>query len=89
MESTKLTTEELEKLQEIQQKNAAVATELGNLEITKLQMEARKAEVIKFFNDLKEEEQDFGKELSDKYGVGSINLEKGEFTPAPATEEAE
>jgi hypothetical protein len=49
-------------------------------------MEARKAEVIKFFNDLKEEEQDFGKELSDKYGVGSINLEKGEFTPAPATE---
>jgi hypothetical protein len=86
MESTKLTTEELEKLQEIQQKNAAVATELGNLEIAKLQMEARKAEVIKFFNDLKEEEQDFGKELSDKYGVGSINLEKGEFTPTPATE---
>jgi hypothetical protein len=89
MESTKLTTEELEKLQEIQQKNAAVATELGNLEIAKLQMEARKAEVIKFFNDLKEEEQDFGKELSDKYGVGSINLEKGEFTPAPTAEEAE
>ena len=83
MESTKLTTEELEKLQEIQQKNAAVATELGNLEIAKLQMEARKAEVIKFFNDLKEEEQDFGKELSDKYGVGSINLEKGEFTASP------
>ena len=89
METTKLTTEELEKLQEIQQKNAAVATELGNLEIAKLQMEARKAEIIKFFNDLKEEEQDFGKELSDKYGVGSINLEKGEFTPAPAAEEAE
>ena len=83
MESTKLTTEELEKLQEIQQKNAAVATELGNLEITKLQMEARKSEIIKFFKDLKEEEQDFGKELSDKYGVGSINLEKGEFTASP------
>ena len=87
MESTKLTAEELEKLQEIQQKNAAVATELGNLEIAKLQMEARKAEVIKFFNDLKDEEQEFGKELSDKYGVGSINLEKGEFTP-DTTEQA-
>jgi hypothetical protein len=86
MESTKLTIEELEKLQEIQQKNAAVATELGNLEIAKLQMEARKAEVIKFFNELKEEEQELGKELSDKYGVGSINLEEGEFTPAPTTE---
>ena len=33
--------------------------------------------------------RDARKELSDKYGVGSINLEKGEFTPAPATEEAE
>ena len=86
MENTKLTVEELEKLQEIQQKNAAVATELGNLEIAKLQMEARKAEVIKFFNELKEEEQELGKELSDKYGVGSINLEEGEFTPAPTTE---
>ena len=86
METTKLSTEELEKLQEIQQKNAAVVTEFGNLEIAKLQMEARKAEVIKFFNELKEEEQEVGKELSDKYGVGSINLEQGEFTPAPATE---
>jgi hypothetical protein len=86
MENTKLTVEEVEKLQEIQQKNAAVATELGNLEITKLQVEARKAEVVEFFNKLKEEEQTFGKELSEKYGNGSIDLEKGEFIPAPSAE---
>jgi hypothetical protein len=86
MENTKLTIEEVEKLQEIQQKNAAVATELGNLEITKLQVEARKAEVVEFFNKLKEEEQTFGKELSEKYGNGSIDLEKGEFIPAPSAE---
>ena len=86
MENTKLTIEEVEKLQEIQQKNAAVATELGNLEITKLQVEARKAEVVEFFNKLKEEEQTFGKELSEKYGNGSIDLEKGEFIPTPSAE---
>ena len=86
MENTKLTVEEIEKLQEIQQKNAAVASELGNLEITKLQVEARKAEVVEFFNKLKEEEQTFGKELSDKYGNGSIDLEKGEFIPAPSAQ---
>ena len=86
MENTKLTVEEVEKLQDIQQKNAAVARELGNLEITKLQLEARKGDVIKFYNDLKEEEQTFGKELSDKYGNGSIDLEKGEFIPGPAAE---
>jgi hypothetical protein len=86
MENSKLTIEEVEKLQEIQQKNAAVASELGNLEITKLQVEARKAEVVEFFNKLKEEEQAFGKELSEKYGNGSIDLEKGEFIPAPSAE---
>ena len=86
MENTKLTVEEVEKLQEIQQKNAAVASELGNLEITKLQVEARKAEVVEFFNKLKEDEQAFGKELSEKYGNGSIDLEAGEFIPAPSAE---
>ena len=86
MENTKLTPEEVAKLQEIQQKNAAIVSELGNLEITKLQVEARKAEVVEFFNKLKEEEQTFGKELSEKYGNGSIDLEKGEFIPAPSAE---
>ena len=86
MENTKLTTEELEKLQDIQQKNVAIANELGNLEITKLQVEARKTEILKFYNELKEEEQTFGKELSDKYGVGTINMEAGEFIPTPAGE---
>jgi hypothetical protein len=81
-----LTAEELEKLQDIQQRNVAIANELGNLEITKLQVEARKAEILKFYNELKEEEQTLGKELSDKYGVGTINMEAGEFIPASAGE---
>ena len=83
MENTKLTVEEIEKLQEIQQKNAAVSTELGNLEITKLQIDARREDIIKYFNELKQEEQTFGKELSEKYGNGTIDLEKGEFIPNP------
>lgn len=82
MENTKLTVEEVEKLQDIQQKNAAVARELGNLEITKLQIEARREEIIKYFTELKQEEVTFGKELSDKYGNGTIDLEKSEFIPS-------
>jgi hypothetical protein len=81
MENTKLTVEEVEKLTRIQQDNAAVATELGNLEITKLQIEARRDEVLKYFNELRAEENSFGKELSEKYGNGTIDLEKGEFLP--------
>jgi hypothetical protein len=86
MENTKLTAEELEKLQSIQQKNAAVVDELGNLELAKLQLEKRRNEAISFLNELREEEQTFGKELSEKYGNGSIDLENGEFVPAPSAE---
>jgi hypothetical protein len=84
MENTKLTVEEVEKLQDIQQKNTAVATELGSLEITKLQIEARREEVLRYFTELKQEETALGKELSEKYGNGTIDLEKGEFIPTPA-----
>ena len=86
MEPTKLTSEEVEKLQSIQQKYNAVVTELGNIEFAKINLESRKEEVLTYLSELKTEEQTLGKELSEKYGVGSINLEKGEFTPEPAQE---
>lgn len=84
METTKLLTEEVEKLQAIQQKYNAVVTELGNIEFSRINLESRKEEVLTFLSELKSEEQALGKELNEKYGVGSINLEKGEFTPEAA-----
>lgn len=81
MKNTKLTVEEIEKLQEIQQKNNLVVNELGNIELTKLQIEKRREEVMNFLNSLKEEEEIFSKNLSYKYGNGTIDLDKGEFIP--------
>ena len=82
MENTKLTIEEIEQLQELQKENQAVAQELGNLEITKLQIEARREELVKYFNELKAKEQEIGKTFTEKYGNGTIDLDKGEFIPA-------
>lgn len=82
METTKLTPEELAQLQDFQEQNQAVALEFGNLEITNLQVQARKAELTQFYQELKTKEQELGKELSAKYGNGTIDLEKGEFQPA-------
>ena len=48
METKKLTSEELETLKEFQQRNNVVVSELGNLEITKLQIEARKKFTTKY-----------------------------------------
>ena len=82
MGTKKLTKKEIEALKLIQQKNTAVVNEFGSLEIAKLQIEARKVDIIKFYNELKEEEAELGKTLSEKYGVGSIDIESGEFIPS-------
>ena len=81
-----MTAEEIEKFQSIQQKNNLVVNELGAIELVKLQIERRRTEAMNFLTSLREEEQAFGKELSEKYGDGSIDLEKGEFIPAPSAE---
>jgi len=83
MSNTTLTTEEIQQLTEVQTQAQQIALELGNLEITKLQLEKRKEEVIAFLNEFKAKEQELGKSLSDKYGNGTIDLEKGEFIPTP------
>ena len=87
MENQKLTEKELQTIKELQQKNNAVVAELGQIELTRMSVEARRANAESYLTDLRKEEEDFGKELSDKYGTGSIDLESGEFVPTP-TEEA-
>ena len=42
MENIKLTTEEIEKFQSIQQRNNLVVNELGTIELAKLQIERRR-----------------------------------------------
>ena len=81
MENTKLTQEEISQLQEVRQQSQALVLELGNLELTKIQLENRYDELVEFYTDLKNKERELGKTLSDKYGDGTIDIEKGEFIP--------
>tara|TARA_R110000782_G_scaffold241353_1_gene327836 strand:+ start:311 stop:595 length:285 start_codon:yes stop_codon:yes gene_type:complete len=87
MSTKQLTSEELETLKEFQQKNATVANELGNLEVNKLQIEVRRKELLDYYNELKSDEVKFTKKFTTKYGAGSINIETGEFTQSPESEE--
>jgi len=89
MANQKLTQEELQTIAELQQKNNAVVSELGQIELTRMAVEARRANAETYLADLRKEEEEFGKTLSEKYGSGSIDLESGEFVPAPAEEAAE
>ena len=86
MENQKLTREELEKLQSVQQKQAALIQELGQIGLAQLNLDKRQDNTEKFLDQLREEESAFVKELEEKYGIGAIDTAKGEFIPAPKQE---
>lgn len=83
MANQKLAQEELDKLQELQQKNAALVQELGSISLGEIKLTERKTSAEAFLGELRQSETDMVKELEEKYGVGSIDLKEGEFIPAP------
>ena len=87
MANQKLTQEELNQLQELQQKNAALVQELGSISLAEINLDKRKEKAEEFLAELQQAETDLVKSLEDTYGVGSIDLQAGEFIPAPKTEE--
>jgi hypothetical protein len=81
MENKKLTVEEIEKLSSFQQRAQNLTLEVGNIELSIANLQSRKDELLKIFSSYQQEENAFGQELSQKYGNGTIDLEKGELTP--------
>jgi hypothetical protein len=76
-----LTEEEKNTLKEIQQKTQALITELGEIELIKIQIENRYQEAKKFLVELSNKEKEFTQSIIDKYGKSNINPETGEITP--------
>lgn len=81
MAKKKLTEEEIKSIKELQSSRSNVIIELGNLEAYLFDISAKKTDLQEQLSQLTERDQELGKELSDKYGNGSIDLEKGEFIP--------
>ena len=81
MSNTKLTTEEVQSIRELQSSRDAIIVELGNIEAYLEEMKTRKADLFVQLDALRVKDQEVGKALSEKYGIGSIDLEKAEFIP--------
>jgi len=81
MAKKKLTEEEIKSIKELQSSRSNVIIELGNLEAYLFDISAKKTDLQEQLSQLTERDQELGKELSDKYGNGSIDLEKEEFIP--------
>ena len=70
----KFSTEDIEKIQKLQSDTNAVMFQFGQLKVNQIKLEQQE----KF---LEQREEALGKELSSKYGIGTVNIEAGTFTP--------
>jgi len=69
---SKITKEQLEKLQESQKKYAAIKHDLGQLEV-------QKHGLLHLWASVQEEDNKFKQELEKEYGKININLEDGSY----------
>ena len=82
MEKQVLTQEEIQSLNLIQDRQQALLDRFGDLEYKIQILELEKQKLKQSLQKQLEEEEQIGKQLQQKYGDGSIDLEKGEFIPA-------
>ena len=79
MEQVFLTKEEIEKLKVIQNNEANLITQFGQLEYQIQTLNLQKENLKNNITSLQTESSNFGKELQDKYGEGTIDITTGEF----------
>ena len=96
---TKITEEEINKINELQALYQQKIYQLGQLQIDKIALEenskaidARQESIITEWKDLQSKENDVVNSMAEKYGKGSLNLKDGTFTsqedtssPAPTS----
>lgn len=80
MEQIKLSEEELNTLNQLQTKQNEIIASLGQLEYSIQLLELQKEGLTEEIEKLRESESKIGKELTEKYGNGSIDLNSGLFT---------
>jgi len=81
METKVLTQEELQEIKNIQKEKTSLIEQFGILEYNLQDLEHQKQELKANLIKLKGQEFEISSKLQTKYGVGTINMEKGEFTP--------
>jgi len=73
---------DLEGAVEIRRKFTEITMQYGKLQFAKRVIEKQQSEVEEQFDELTQNEEKFLKSLHEKYGVGSLDMETGIFTPA-------
>lgn len=81
MEKKVLTKEEIQSLKDLKVKFDQLVGVIGETEVQIMNLELRRDALKSNLIAIQEEEMKLGKELEEKYGNGTISIEKGEFSP--------
>ena len=76
-----LTESEKEQLQEVLQIGQGLSQQLGNVAVRKIVLENEELSLKQQFVRNQEKEIEFTSKITQKYGVGSINIQEGMFVP--------
>ena len=79
MKVEKLTEQEIQSVKEIQKLRAELIDKYGLIEMSIQDLKLQKQEVTEELKEIKITELKLSQELQSKYGVGTINIDSGEF----------
>ena len=71
---------ELQQIKDVQQERLTLTDQFGIVEYNIQDLEQQKSQLVSRLVALKQKEIELGNMLQEKYGDGTINIEKGEFT---------
>ena len=77
----KFTEQELIELKDLQSEYQKVIYNLGQIQIEKRILDSKEKEINSIYDSLNQKEKVLIDNLNQKYGVGSLDLESGTFTP--------
>lgn len=75
-----LTQEEIQEIKDFQEKRRTLVQQFGIVEFNIQDLESQKQQLVAELSNLKQLEAQIGSKLQDKYGEGTIDIDKGEFT---------
>ena len=87
MSTTKFTEQEMQGIKEVQEEYSKVGVQLVQIKLARKnsedylkQLQEQEDVITQTILELSEKEKEIADTLNDKYGVGSLDMESGEFT---------
>lgn len=81
MSVIKLTKEELTELLQSGEDKKIIIQQLGSLEVQKQSLNQQKQKLLQVYDSIAQRQNSLAKQLEDKYGRGTVNIDDGTFTP--------